>query len=186
VRGDWAASVQQQAMPAEQLFELFTLYEEAARATKTTAWTQTTWILTLSAGVLGFSVDQQVEGNAQSASADPLALVVLACALATILALFLFWALNDLGHHIANYWSIADGIKKSLPSLDALVALPEKRSTPSVADRLRGALGGMDKSTKQRRDPRTLPHFVVRLHVLNVLFLATHIGWLIYVGLLAR
>ena len=45
--------------------ELFKFYEKAAQRTRTDAWTQLTWGLTLSGALLGFSVDLLCERSCE-------------------------------------------------------------------------------------------------------------------------
>lgn len=45
----------------DQALEAFKFYEEAAERTKGHAWSQTTWILTLNAGILAFSLNLYAE-----------------------------------------------------------------------------------------------------------------------------
>jgi hypothetical protein len=45
----------------DQKFAAFKFYEEAAEKTKAHAWSQTTWILALNAGILAFSLQLYVE-----------------------------------------------------------------------------------------------------------------------------
>jgi hypothetical protein len=46
-----------EAMSQPQALDYFKFYEAAAEKTKAHAWSQTTWILTLNAGIMAFSTD---------------------------------------------------------------------------------------------------------------------------------
>ena len=46
-----------EALSLDKALDVFKFYEEAAEKTKGHAWSQTTWILTLNAGILAFSLN---------------------------------------------------------------------------------------------------------------------------------
>lgn len=96
------------------LLQMYQFHEESAQEYKSDAWTQTTWILTLSGAVLGFSIDKHVS---QRNSPDAI-IIMLACAVVGIaLAVYAMWVLNDMAHHVQRHWAKANRLVASTPGL---------------------------------------------------------------------
>jgi hypothetical protein len=141
--------------PKERL-ELFKFYEEAAEKTKAHAWTQTSWILTLNAGVLGFSLTLYLEK-----ANDPLFIYIelLSAGVGVVLCVFLFYVLNELGRHIRNYWTTSNKLAAPYPPLASFIG---------------------ESEVLKAREPKyeaEFPAFCRRLQYLAVLFLFAHVGW---------
>lgn len=114
---------------------MYQFHELSAQKYKSDAWTQTTWILTLSGAVLGFSIDKYVS---QRNSPDAI-IITLACAVAGLaLAVYAMWVLNDMAHHVQRHWAMAtrlvastQGLMKyidpagSQPAMTAMVEKPK-------------------------------------------------------------
>lgn len=98
----------------EWYLQMYQFHEASAQQYKSDAWTQTTWILTLSGAVLGFSIDKYVS---QRSSPDAI-VITLACAVAGLaLAVYAMWVLNDMAHHVQRHWAMATRLVASTPGL---------------------------------------------------------------------
>jgi hypothetical protein len=140
-----------------QLLSSYEFYEEAARNTKTHAWSQTTWILSLNAGVLAFSVNLY----AVDPGLPALVLIeLLTAAVGLVLSGFLLYMLQELGKHISNYWMKANKFAASFKPLARLIMTPEEAASALTAE-----------------DPPEFPDFCRRLRWLTILFMLAHVGW---------
>jgi hypothetical protein len=136
--------------------ELFKFYEDAAEKTKTAAWSQTTWMLTLNAGIMAFSLDFYANH-----SADPHFVLVegVSTGVGIGLCVFLIYLLQELGGHISHYWTSSNTLAVADPRLTALI-FPD------------------DVAAAKANRPAPFPAFCRRLQALAGLFAAAHIGWL--------
>ena len=98
----------------EQTLEAFKFYETRADSTKAHAWAQTTWILTLNAGLLAFSLDLYANHSSLHGFAAIEWLVSLA---GVVLCGFLIYTLHELGSHIVRYWTHANALAAAHPAL---------------------------------------------------------------------
>lgn len=98
----------------ERHLQMYQFHEVSAQKYKSDAWTQTTWILTLSGAVLGFSIDKHVS---QRNSPDAI-VITLACAVAGLaLAVYAMWVLNDMARHVQRHWAMATRLVASTQGL---------------------------------------------------------------------
>ena len=101
----------------EHTLEAFKFYETRADNTKAHAWAQTTWILTLNAGLLAFSLDLYANHSSLRGFAAIEWLVALA---GVVLCGFLIYTLRELGRHIAHYWTSAKRARGDAPRARSL------------------------------------------------------------------
>lgn len=149
------------AMSPDQTLDLFKFYEEAAEKTKAHAWAQTTWVLTLNAAILGFSV------NFLASNSDTRAffgIELLSSGVGVVLCGFLWYLLNELGGHISRYWASSNRIAAGYSPLIPFIG---------------------EKNANAARAPSSrvpFPSFCRRLQYLAILFILAHIGWLVFVA----
>src|SRR6266704_447270 len=93
------------SLKSEDALVLFKLYEEAAEKTKAQAWSQTTWLLTLNAGIIAFSLDFYAN-HADTRGA--LLIECIAAVVGIVLCLFLIYLLHELGRHLSHYSTTSD------------------------------------------------------------------------------
>jgi hypothetical protein len=148
------------ATTADRRFETFKFYEEAAEKTKNHAWTQTTWILALNAGIMAFSVNFYAANNALHGFR---VIEVLSTIVGLMLCAFLIYLLNELGSHISNYWTTSNRIASADPWLVPIIGEGE-------AGKARGACYHAK-----------FPPFCRRLQMLTVMFMVAHAGWIFFV-----
>jgi hypothetical protein len=134
----------------------FKFYEEAAEKAKEHAWSQTTWILTLNAATLGFSLNFYADHKADSAF---VLIESIAGGVGVVLCLFLIYLLHEAGSHIQHYWTTSN----KLAARDAYLA-------PFIGPEDAAAARGDEYSAP-------FPKFCKRLQLLAALFLAAHVGW---------
>ena len=150
-----------QLLTQDQTLNLFKFYEEAAEKTKAHAWSQTTWILTLNAAILGFSVNFYANNSDKTAF---FTIELLSSGVGVVLCIFLLYMLNELGGHISHYWAssnrVAAGYAPLIPFIGESNATAARAHDYSVA----------------------FPAFCRRLQELAILFLVAHLGWVIFVG----
>jgi hypothetical protein len=144
-------------MTADQIPDLFKFYEEAAEKAKALAWSQTTWILTLNAGIMAVSLDFYAKNGTH-----PRLILIegISAGVGVVLCLFLVYLLHELGGHIRHYWTTSNRIAASNEHLVAFIS-------PSDAEAARVA---------RYRAP--FPAFCRRLQWLAGLFVVAHVGWL--------
>jgi hypothetical protein len=139
-----------------QTLDTFKFYEDAAEKAKSHAWSQTTWILTLNAAIIGFSLTFYAEHGA-----DPAFLLVefISAAVGVVLCAFLIYLLQELGGHITHYWHTSNQL-----------AAKHTQLVPFI---------GKDEAEKARKNNYTVafPPFCRRLQILAALFAASHIMW---------
>ncbi|MFM2053567.1 MAG: hypothetical protein RL456_1604 [Pseudomonadota bacterium] len=139
------------------LLQMHQFHEESAQQYKSDAWTQATWLLTLSGAVLGFSIDKHVS---QRGAAEAV-IITLACAAAgLLLAGYAWWVLNDLADHAQNHWTKANNLVASSPNLMQYIALAGQ--TPV-------ATGTVGK-----------PKAIARLLWIVMAFSQGHVVWAVY------
>ena len=98
----------------DKRFELFKFYEEASQRTKADAWTQTTWVLTLSGAILAFSVEVYLEHP----GSPGFAAITWSCAVAgLVLTAYIMFVQHQLATHIRTYWTAANRLAASDPFL---------------------------------------------------------------------
>jgi Ca2+/H+ antiporter len=146
----------------EHLVEIFKFYEDAAREAKNQAWTQTSWILTINAAILGFTLDLFIEHR----SAKDFALIEWISAIAgIILCVYALIVLTELGNHIQTYWTLANKTAVQHPFLIRYI-------------------GPTDAENAGKKNYRALfPPFIKRLMIAPVLFAVAHFGWVLYATL---
>ena len=144
------------SMSNDQKEIAFRFYEEAAEKTKAHAWSQTTWILALNAGIFAFSLSFYAE----HAHAYGFILIEIICALVGIvLCFFLVYLLQELGGHIRHYWTVSNKL--------AVEHAP-----------LRPFISGDDAAAAESPCYRApFPPFCRRLQWLAGLFVLSHVGW---------
>lgn len=87
------------ALGVDKALEMFKFYEEAAERTKGHAWSQTTWILTLNAGILAFSLNLYAEYSTRIPFFAFLVIEWISCLAGLILCTLLFFVIRELGEH---------------------------------------------------------------------------------------
>jgi hypothetical protein len=140
----------------EQTLEAFRFYEARADSTKAHAWAQTTWILTLNAGLLAFSLDLYANHSSLRGFAAIEWLVALA---GVVLCSFLIYTLHELGSHIAHYWTNANALAAAHPALVPFI--------------------GGDRAAEEARTPgyrAPFPRFCLRLQLVAATFLVGQIA----------
>lgn len=148
------------ATSSDKRFELFKFYEEASQRTKSDAWTQTSWVLTLSGAILGFSMNLFIEHR----SVPGFLVIEWACAAAgVVLSAYIAYVLHQLAKHIRTYWTAANRL-----------AAPDRF--------LRDYIDPKDvEAALQPRYRAPYPKFIIRLLIPPVLFMLGHVGWAFYV-----
>ena len=125
------------SLSPDQTLNLFKFYEEAAEKAKAHAWSQTTWILTLNAAILGFSVNFYASNSDKPAF---FAIELLSSGVGVVLCGFLVYLLNELGGHISHYWLLPTASQLdtclSFHSSERATPLPPGRVTIGWAFRL--------------------------------------------------
>lgn len=86
----------------EDAFQLHSAYEEAAGKVKSRTWAITTWVLTLEAALIAFSVEFYTE---QSADGGFLLIQLAIAIVGVALCLFLLFLIRDQGNHLKEYWA---------------------------------------------------------------------------------
>ena len=150
------SSIPDEPLTAAQRLEIFKFYEEAAEKAKAHAWSQTTWILTLNAGILAFSVTFFAEHRDTPAF---LFIELLSAGVGVVLSGFLIYLLYELGKHIRNYWTQSNTIAATYAPLRQFVG---------------------EKTAKAAEAPEysaEFPPFCIRLQILAGLFIVAHVGW---------
>jgi hypothetical protein len=143
-------------MPPQNKLELFKFYEDAAERTKDRAWTQTSWMLTLNSGVLGFSLTSYLQNEED---AFFLVIELLSAAVGVVLSLFLYYMLQELGSHIRSHWTKSNKIAADYSLLGSFMSKEEaiKAKSPEYS--------------------AGFPRFCRRLQQLAILFMLAHLGW---------
>ena len=148
-------------MSPDQTLDLFKFYEEAAEKAKAHAWAQTTWVLTLNAAILGFSVTF-LASHYENPSF--IAIELLSSGVGVVLCAFLLYLLSELGGHISHYWRSSNRIAAGYAPL-----------IPFVGESNANAARAADYEVP-------FPAFCRRLQYLAALFLVAHIGWIGFVA----
>ena len=151
------------ALSLDKALEAFKFYEEAAEKTKGHAWSQTTWILTLNAGILAFSLNLYAEYSNRIPVIAFFVIEWISCIAGLVLCGMLFFVIRELGTHIATYWETANKLAVGYVPLMQLIG--EKRAAKA-------------------RDPNykeELPRFCKRLRWPVALFMAAHVVWAVVV-----
>jgi hypothetical protein len=140
----------------EKAFEAFKFYEEAAEKTKSHAWSQTTWILTLNAGILAFSLDLYAEHREV-----PGFLVIewISFVAGAGLSLFLIYVISELGRHISTYWTQSNRLAGNYPILVPFVGEDEAAAARSPLYHA------------------PFPKFCRRLQIPAIAFVIAHLTW---------
>ena len=142
-------------------FELFKFYEEASQRTKSDAWTQTTWVLTLSGAILGFSINLYVDHR----DVPGFAVITWACAMSgVLLSAYIMYVLHQLAKHIRTYWTAANRLAAPDPFLRSYIS--PKDAKAALTDTYRA----------------DYPAFIRRLNIPPLLFAVGHVAWAMYVG----
>jgi len=147
----------------DKAFEAFKFYEEAAEKTKGHAWSQTTWILTLNAGILAFSLNLYAEYSTKIPLSAFLVIEWISCIAGLTLCGMLFIVILELGTHIATYWETANKLAVKYTALAELIG---------------------KKAAAKAREPdykEPFPDFCARLRWPVALFMAGHFLWAIVV-----
>lgn len=148
----------------DKAFDGLKFVEESAGDTKSHAWSQTTWILSLNAGLLAFSANLYAGyGDKVKISPEGLIAVEWLSALAgVVLCWMLVDVLGELGKHISNYWSVGRQLRRKHPVLLNLISKADQAEEEFVG----------------------LPPFCARLRKFALVFAATDIAWAIAVTVL--
>ena len=157
-----------EALSLDKALDVFKFYEEAAEKTKGHAWSQTTWILTLNAGILAFSLNLFAAYSTKIPSGAFLVIEWISCIAGLTLCGLLFFVIRELGVHIANYWETANKLAARYAPLSELI--------------------GEETAAKARIPIPTyrekFPKFCTRLMWPVALFMAAHVVWAIVVTVL--
>ena len=140
----------------EQALKTFQFYEEAAERTKAHAWSLTTWILTLNAGIFAFSFSLYLDHADDSAF---VCMEWMAAGVGVLLSVFLIYFLNELGRHIKRYWTTSNRLAASSAVLRDFIDRDD-----ALAAQRKGYQAGF-------------PAFCRRLQLLATLFIFAHLGW---------
>ena len=144
---------------------MFKFYEDAAQCTKRDAWTQTTWILTLSGAILGFSMNLYVShGSAPGFKAIAWG----SAAAGLVLTVYATHVLSELAKHIRNYWSSANLLAVSHPLLRGYIPAKEAERAAQLGSEYRAEH----------------PKFITRLRLPVLLFAAGHVIWALYANVI--
>lgn len=151
-----ASSPVAEDLTLQQTLEAFLFYETRSDKTKAHAWAQTTWILTLSAGLLAFSLNFYADHSSVRGFIVVEWIVALA---GIVLCSFLIYTLHELGVHIRNYWTTSNTLAATHPALVPFI----------------GGQGAAEKTrTSDYRAP--FPPFCRRLQVAAAFFILAHLG----------
>lgn len=140
-------------LDTDQAFEIFNAYDTTTNAIKGRAWTITAWILTLNAGLFGFSHLLYVEHS------DLRGFVALQAVIALVgvaLCCFTFVSLKDHTNHLNYYWTLGNMIGAWHSATRGVVFRPKQQA----------------KMAAETYEADDTPGFIVRLKQLNWLFLA--------------
>jgi len=140
----------------EQTLAAFKFYEEAAEKAKSHAWSQTTWILALNAGIIAFSLKFYAEHPKVPGF---LLIEIISAGVGIVLSAFLIYLLQELGGHISHYWTTSNKIAAAYPPLRSFIG--EKDADQALTPHYRAGF----------------PAFCRRLQLLAGLFIAAHVGW---------
>lgn len=158
---DLGASNSEAAADLDRRFQMFKFYEDAVQRTKADAWTQTTWILTLSGAVLGFSMNLYV--THRDISGFPV--IAGACAASgLVLTAYAAHVLRELAKHIQGYWTSANGLAASHPMLKGYIPVKDADSVARLGSDYRAGY----------------PKFIARLLLPVLFFAAGHVAWGLY------
>jgi hypothetical protein len=152
-------------LTSDQTLNLFKFYEEAADKAKAHAWAQTTWVLTLNAAILGFSVNYFASNAGKPAF---FAIELLSSAVGIVLCGFLLYLLTELGGHISHYWASSNRIAAGYAALVPFVGESNARAALASDYRV------------------PFPAFCRRLQYLVALFIVAHLGWLVFIAYACR
>lgn len=158
-----------QPLRPEERIDLFKFYESAAQTAKETAWTQTAWVLTLNAGVIGFAFDLFIRRPNESRIFE-----LFAASVGVVLCVYLYWSLSELGTHIDSYWRAADFVADAHPPLRSVKEAMKDHRKPENPPR--GRFG---------RWWAGLPAFIRRLQLLPIGFFLAHAVWFLYLEFVA-
>lgn len=148
---------------SDKRFELFKFYEDASQRTKSNAWTQATWVLTLSGAILAFSINLYIE----HCDVAGFKVIEWACALSgVVLSAYVIYVLYQLGKHIRKYWTSSNRL-----------AAPDEFLKDYISDE-------DAKAAKHKGYKAKYPPFIIRLFIPPAIFAVGHIAWVIYVGYL--
>lgn len=153
-----------ESLSAGELLNAFRFYQEAAERTKGQAWNQTTWLLTLNAAILAFSINVYLDHQTAKGF---LLLEAFAGVAGMVLCGYTLFVLDELGKHIQNDWTNATRVAVDVPGL-----LPYMGLASSVG----------------LRDPAYLasfPRFIERLRIPVVFFAVGHLAWFVAVAALS-
>jgi hypothetical protein len=149
----------------KEKIDLFKFYEEAADKTKSHAWSQTTWILTLNAGIFAFSLKMFSDKLNQPWI---MTIELISSLVGVFLCLFLIYILGELGKHISHYWTSANKVAAGSEFLRGFISNEEAKEA---------------LSSGYRAD---FPRFCRRLQIMAGLFIVGHFGWLVVLRALTR
>jgi hypothetical protein len=143
------------ARSAEEDIDLFKFYEEAAEKAKGHAWTQSSWVLSLNAGIF------VLIANLKDSS---FFFHLISAFAGVVLAAYLIYVLGELGNHIRTYWTSSNKIAAKSAGLMDFIG--EK-------DKFEAKLPGYRAE---------FPRFCRRLQFLAFLFVFAHLGWVVVVA----
>jgi hypothetical protein len=156
---------QADAMLHVKRFELFKFYEEALQRTKSDAWTQTTWVLTLSGAILAFSIQLYVE-HFEGTSFE---LISWSCAVAgVVLTGYVMLVLHQLATYSKRYLTAAIRLAAHYEILEEYITVEEAQSA------------------KAKDYQAGYPGYILLLHIPPAFFAAGHIFWLCHVLMQSR
>jgi hypothetical protein len=141
------------ALELKEAVAMFKFYEEAAEKTKVHAWSQTTWILTLNAGIFAFSL-------AYAGVYEIIWIEVICACVGIVLCGFLIYLLGQLGDHISSYFTSANQLAFDYLALRRFIRPKE--------------LSALKANCNHRA---SFPQFCSRLRLLALGFLFAHIIW---------
>jgi hypothetical protein len=145
---------------SDKAFEAYKFLQEAAQESKGHAWSQTTWLLTLNAGVLAFSFNLYAEYRDDIPRSGFLVIEWISAVAGAALCVLLLVVLRELGKHISRYWARSDDLVEKHPFL--LDLQPNKaRRTKKVGE--------------------GFPKFCRRLRYFAWLFIVADLAWAVIV-----
>ena len=156
--GQGDSTQDQQGGLGDKALELFKFYEAAAEKTKAQAWAQTTWILSLNAAIIAFSLNFYAEHPTLRGT---WLIEVVAAIVGLVLCLFLIYMLQELGKHLSNYWTASNRLAVGYPPLIPYIGKKDAKA-----------------AQKPRYPGAPFPPFCRRLQVLTGLFLCVHLAWI--------
>ena len=145
------------ALPPERALELFKFYDGAAEMAKGRAWSLTTWILALNAGLFAFAFD--FFSKNRTIPAFP-AIETASALVGVGLCVFLIYMLLETGRYIRNYHTHSNKIAANDPPLEPFIGSKEAKKVRCLGDSYKA----------------NFPWFCVALAALAGLFAIAHVG----------